>query len=98
MTNEEARARLIALAQNEPKGVQRDALIMGATALIDDVNNIWLQEHDKRIRAEVINLFETNDCEGCEGCTFIDTEEWEMPCLKCKRNCKDYWRAKQKGE
>lgn len=34
------------------------------------------------------------DADGCSGCTFIDTEEWEMPCAKCKRACKDYWRQK----
>ena len=31
--------------------------------------------------------------DGCTGCAFIDTEEWEDPCRMCKRNCKDYWRA-----
>ena len=30
--------------------------------------------------------------DGCSGCAFYDKEEWEMPCRKCKRNCKDYWR------
>lgn len=30
--------------------------------------------------------------EGCQGCVFEDKEEWEMPCKKCKRNCRDYWR------
>ena len=29
---------------------------------------------------------------GCEGCAFGDTEEWNMPCAKCKRNCNDYYR------
>lgn len=29
---------------------------------------------------------------GCSGCAFENTEEWEMPCRACKRNCKDYWR------
>lgn len=24
-----------------------------------------------------------------------DVEEWEMPCTKCSRNCKDYYRAKE---
>lgn len=33
------------------------------------------------------------DADGCQGCAFTDTEEWEMPCVKCKRACKDYWRA-----
>lgn len=45
----EARARLIALAENTPNGVQRDALVMGANALIDDVVNLWIDEHDKQI-------------------------------------------------
>lgn len=30
----------------------------------------------------------------CNGCAFEDVEEWEMPCAKCKRACKDYWRKK----
>lgn len=34
------------------------------------------------------------NADGCEDCAFISAEEWEMPCAKCKRNCKDYWRAK----
>lgn len=35
---------------------------------------------------------------GCEGCAFTSTEEWEMPCVRCKRGCKDYYRkaAKEK--
>jgi len=35
-----------------------------------------------------------DSADGCVGCAFNDTEEWEMPCAKCKRNMKDYWRAK----
>ena len=36
-----------------------------------------------------------NDKEsGCNGCAFENVEEWEMPCAKCKRGCKDYWRKK----
>lgn len=31
--------------------------------------------------------------DGCTGCAFGSVEEWEMPCAKCKRGCKDYWRA-----
>lgn len=30
----------------------------------------------------------------CNGCAFENVEEWEMPCAKCKRACKDYWRKK----
>ena len=32
---------------------------------------------------------------GCSGCAFESTEEWKMPCTKCKRNSKDYWMAKE---
>lgn len=54
MDKDEARARLIALAETTPKGVQRDALVMGANALINDIANQWLEEHDKQIRAEML--------------------------------------------
>lgn len=30
--------------------------------------------------------------DGCSGCAYVDVEEWNMPCCKCKRNSKDYWR------
>ena len=29
---------------------------------------------------------------GCMGCAYYSNEEWEEPCRRCKRNCKDYWR------
>ena len=32
--------------------------------------------------------------DGCFGCAFGDREEWEMPCVMCKQNHKNYWRAK----
>lgn len=35
---------------------------------------------------------------GCTGCAFEDREEWDMPCSRCNRNCKDYWRAKPQNE
>ena len=35
------------------------------------------------------------NADGCIGCAFEDVNEWEMPCAKCKRNSKDYWRCKQ---
>lgn len=30
--------------------------------------------------------------DGCLGCAFESTEEWKLPCMECRRNCKDYWR------
>ena len=29
---------------------------------------------------------------GCSSCAFYDREEWELPCSKCQRNAKDYYR------
>ena len=34
------------------------------------------------------------DNDGCTSCAFEDVNSWEMPCDRCKRNSKDYWRAK----
>ena len=33
------------------------------------------------------------NADGCTGCAYVTTEEWEMPCCKCKRGCNDYWRS-----
>jgi hypothetical protein len=38
------------------------------------------------------------DADGCVGCAFEDVESWQLPCTSCKRNCKDYWRAKKVDE
>ena len=34
--------------------------------------------------------------DGCCGCAFEGVEEWEMPCVKCKNACKDYYRRPAK--
>lgn len=57
--------------------------------------------------AYTVEAFETADAimekaqlkqeaDGCQGCAFTDVEEWEMPCRKCQRSCKDYWRPAKK--
>ena len=44
---------------------------------------------------EVIKeLIERKNADGCVNCAFEGVEEWEMPCCKCKRACKDYYRVK----
>ena len=43
-----------------------------------------------------IREYVTNSDAGCLGCAYEDKEEWEAPCKMCKRNCKDYWRYKEK--
>lgn len=51
--------------------------------------------HLKLVNRELLKIVARADADGCEGCAFVDTEEWEMPCAKCKRACKDYWRSKE---
>ena len=43
----------------------------------------------------VVSELKQRDADGCQGCAFTDVEEWEMPCAKCRRACKDYWRPKK---
>ena len=33
------------------------------------------------------------EADGCNGCKYIAKDEYDEPCLRCRRNCKDYWRA-----
>ena len=41
----------------------------------------------------ILNLaLEQEKADACNGCVFADTEEWEEPCKRCKRNYRDYWR------
>ena len=41
---------------------------------------------------ELKKLLDAYLADGCSGCAFYDRYEWEMPCARCKRNSKDYWR------
>lgn len=73
---EEARARLITMAQNESLGLEREALIIGANALVDN-ENLWLEAHDKRIRAEAIyEAIQIADCShtDCWDCAFGEAD------------------------
>ena len=39
-------------------------------------------------------VIDKEKADGCSNCAYEDVEEWKMPCVKCKRNCKDYYRVK----
>ena len=54
----------------------------------------YVTGEDAEALKEAIAALEREDADGCEGCAFTDVEEWEMPCRKCRRANKDYWRAK----
>lgn len=43
---------------------------------------------------KAIKAIELEKADGCQGCAFEDREEWELPCDRCKRAKKDYWRGK----
>lgn len=44
---------------------------------------------------ELRKIIEAYLASGCSGCAFETAEEWEMPCAKCQRNSKDYWRRRK---
>lgn len=41
---------------------------------------------------ELRNVLGAYLADGCAGCAYESVVEWELPCRKCKRNRKDYWR------
>ena len=54
---------------------------------------IWRK--DIKALDNAIKILERQLADGCLECAFTGKEEWEMPCCKCKRGCKDYWRARE---
>ena len=42
--------------------------------------------------AELKKVLDAYLADGCYDCAYADVEEWNMPCARCKRNSKDYWR------
>ena len=53
-------------------------------------------------KEEIIRILdialEQSRAEGCSDCAFADTEEWEEPCKRCKRNYRDYWRKGKQND
>lgn len=39
-----------------------------------------------------IEALSAADADGCDGCKYVNKDEYEMPCLVCKRNHVDKWR------
>lgn len=66
---------------------------------VEVLNNLYKMKNNfdnsdlfKKTIDEVIKIFERVNADGCVGCAYEAIEEWELPCAKCKRKCKDYWR------
>ena len=78
--------------------------LISRQALLDRIERLWETQqmtNDKHkafvgiVKAEPSvqqGEQQGKDSGGCTGCAFYVREEWEMPCEKCKRACKDYWR------
>lgn len=49
----------------------------------------------RKIEEALEAIEKSEDDKGCAGCTFYDCEKWEIPCSKCSRRCKDYWRSEE---
>lgn len=47
-------------------------------------------------KEEILQILEAiidrDKADGCKLCAYQNKDEWEMPCVDCKRNHKDYWR------
>lgn len=39
-----------------------------------------------------IKALQAENADGCDGCKYVTKDEYEMPCLVCKRNHMDKWR------
>lgn len=59
-----------------------------------------LREVNRMTREEIIRILELvlqqYRADACNDCEFSDTEEWEEPCKRCKRNYRDYWRRSKR--
>ncbi len=42
-----------------------------------------------------IDELNKKEADGCAQCGFRYKGEGQMPCIKCKRNYKDYWRTRK---
>jgi hypothetical protein len=51
---------------------------------------------------DLINLVQSwidrQEADGCDGCAFLNVEEWDLPCKECKRNNKDHYRRAESEE
>lgn len=47
------------------------------------------------LKTIIESVEEKINADGCKGCAFEENDEWQMPCAKCRRAMKDYWRTKK---
>ena len=81
------------------KGIRASKAIKDIKAILEEPTSAenavrYVTGEDSEALKAAVSAMEREEADGCEGCAFTDVEEWEMPCRKCRRACKDYWRAK----
>ena len=54
--------------------------------------SVW--DKDTEALTMALGALKREQADGCTGCKFTGFEEWDLPCKVCKRNSKDYWRAR----
>lgn len=80
----------------EIKEVRKRLKDFGSYHAIKDLpHSTYTVEAFEKADAILAEAQRKEEADGCSGCTFYDKEEWEMPCVKCKRACKDYWRMRR---
>lgn len=102
MTNKEAIEVLggdfsnIDITDKSPVDVYHEAYGMAINAL----ENLPVVEMsiDQKVKASDQYMKEIREA-LCHGCAFLNTrEDWEEPCVRCQRLCKDYYRKAAKDE
>ena len=61
-------------------------------------NEEIINELARHLPEAIKRVGEQIKADGCGDCAYWSREEWEEPCKRCKRNCKDYWRRSENDE
>lgn len=58
-----------------------------------DINGFPIPAHKLAEACDMaIEALDREAADGCDGCKYVTKDEYEMPCLVCKRNHMDKWR------
>lgn len=55
-------------------------------------NGYAVEEHAAAIKI-AIEAIRTYYVDGCEGCKYMEKDQYEMPCVNCKNSHKNLWCA-----
>ena len=81
------------LIQKNGKSHARDASETTET-IGEEVNRM-----DKADIIRILNLvLKQEQAEECNGCKYIRRDAYDEPCVRCKRNCLDYWKPGEQND